>query len=250
LVLKGQWFGDGKDSALVAGVKGPGLRFESRLKVTNEGGTVTGNNSILEIRNSTTVTIRLVAATSFKNYKDISADPAKRCQKYLDISEKKSFSLIRENHVSDYQKLFHRVRLNLGESEEQNSLSTDERLANYKKGIADPALEALYFKFGRYLMISGSRPGSQPLNLQGIWNDHTTPPWGSKYTVNINTEMNYWPAEVTNLSECHEPLFDMLDDLVKTGSEVAQKHYGCRGWVLHHNTDLWRGAAPVDGSIW
>ncbi|MCY1719374.1 glycoside hydrolase family 95 protein [Prolixibacteraceae bacterium Z1-6] len=250
LVMQGQWIGDGKNRPLIAGVEGPGMRFETHLKVDNEDGSVNAKNNQIQIRKASAVTIRLVTATSFNNYKDISADPEKRCQQDLEISEDKSYAQMRSDHISDYQNYFNRVQLNLGQNDSINNLPTDERLANYKNGVTDTQLEALYFQFGRYLMISGSRPGSQPLNLQGIWNEHTTPPWGSKYTVNINTEMNYWPAEVTNLSEFHEPLFDMLDDLVETGGEVAQKHYGCRGWVLHHNTDLWRGAAPVDGAIW
>ncbi len=251
LVMQGQWIGEGKDRPLIAGVEGPGLRFETRLKVDLEGGQVSMDQTTLKIRNANTVVCRVVAATSFVDYRDISGDPGQRCRDAIKISEGKSYRQLRDSHVADYQTLFSRVRLNLGEGHvSKSALPTNERLANYKKGMVDPGLEALYFQFGRYLMISGSRPGTQPLNLQGIWNEHTTPPWGSKYTVNINTEMNYWPAEVTNLAECHGPLFDMLDDIVKTGSKVAREHYGCRGWVLHHNTDLWRGAAPVDGSRW
>jgi alpha-L-fucosidase 2 len=149
--------------------------------------------------------------------------------------------------VADYQRLFRRVELSLGDTTtDLAKLPTDRRLEAAAKKSADPGLAALYFQFGRYLLISSSRPGTQPANLQGLWNEHLKPPWGSKYTVNINTEMNYWPAEVCNLSECHQPLFAMLDDLTVTGGRIAKEHYGCGGWVLHHNTDLWRGAAPVD----
>ena len=252
LYMEGVWMGDGKDRPLIGGVKGEGIRFETQLKVDLEGGEMTARDSIIHIRNGDTLTLRLVAATSFKNYMDISADAAQRCQDYLRISDGKNYSQMRKDHRRDYQRLFNRVSLNLGEEKHlsENAIPTDQRLANYKAGLTDFHLETLYFQFGRYLMISGSRPGNQPLNLQGKWNELVSPPWGSKYTVNINTEMNYWPAEVTNLAECHKPLFDMIDDLVETGGKVAREHYGCRGWVLHHNTDLWRGAAPVDGGGW
>ena len=157
---------------------------------------------------------------------------------------KKDYDALRQAHVADHQRLFRRVQLDLGQTDAAR-LPTDQRL----KGVAkepDPQLAVLYFQFGRYLLIASSRPGTQPANLQGIWNDQLRPPWDSKWTVNINTEMNYWPAEVGNLSECHEPLFDLIEDCVITGRKTAQAHYGCRGWVLHHNTDLWRGTAPIN----
>jgi len=251
LVMQGQWMGDGKDKPLIAGVQGPGMQFQSHLKVDIEGGRMIADEGVLKIRAAHAVTMRLAVATSFVDYKDISGDPAHRCSDALKNSEGKAYAQLRNSHVADYQRLFRRVKLQLNDPDaSQGDMPTNERLAHYKDGFVDPGLEALYFQFGRYLMISGSRPGTQPLNLQGIWSEHTAPPWGSKYTVNINTEMNYWPAEVTNLAECHEPLFDMLDDIVVTGSKVAKEHYGCGGWVLHHNTDIWRGAAPVDGSRW
>jgi alpha-L-fucosidase 2 len=153
--------------------------------------------------------------------------------------------------VADHRRLFRRVALDLGASAAADR-PTDERLARASQGD-DPGLAALYFQFGRYLLIASSRPGGQPANLQGIWNDRMKPSWDSKWTVNINTEMNYWPAEVTALAECHEPLFDLIDDVAETGSKTAREHYGARGWVLHHNTDLWRGTAPINNSnhgIW
>ncbi len=163
-------------------------------------------------------------------------------------ADKKSFDALRKAHVADMARLMGRVALDLG-GEASAQQPTDTRLKAVKQGTDDPQLCALYFQFGRYLLAASSRPGTQPANLQGIWNQDVVPAWGSKWTVNINTEMNYWPAEVCNLSECHTPLFDLMDDLAVTGAEVARKHYGARGWVVHHNADLWRGAAPVDG-VW
>ena len=145
--------------------------------------------------------------------------------------------------MADYRSLFRRVRLDLG-STERDALPTDERLAAVRGGAVDPGLAALYFQYGRYLLIASSRPGTQPANLQGIWNDELNPAWESKYTININTEMNYWPAEVTNLAECHEPLFDLIEELREPGRRTARAHYGARGWVAHHNTDLWRATPP------
>jgi alpha-L-fucosidase 2 len=152
---------------------------------------------------------------------------------------------LRAAHVAEHQGLFRRVQLDLGTSNAED-LPTDERIKAFTQG-GDPQLAALYFQFGRYLLISSSRPGGQPANLQGLWNESMNPPWGSKYTININTEMNYWLAEPGNLSECTEPLVAMIQDLTRTGARTAKVHYGARGWVAHHNTDLWRATAPVDG---
>ena len=152
------------------------------------------------------------------------------------------------DHIREHQRLFNRVRLDLGTTEAAG-LPTDQRPAKFLEGV-DPHLATLYFQYGRYLLISSSRAGTQPANLQGLWNDSMTPPWESKYTVNINTEMNYWPAETTNLSECHEPLLRMVAELVENGSRTAQVQYGARGLVCHHNTDLWRQTAPIDGPLW
>jgi alpha-L-fucosidase 2 len=150
--------------------------------------------------------------------------------------------------VREHQRLFHRVTLDLGRTSAAD-LPTDQRPAQFLQGL-DPHLATLYFQYGRYLLISSSRPGAQPANLQGIWNPLMTPPWESKYTININTEMNYWPVETTNLSECHEPLLRMVSELVENGSRTARVQYGARGWVCHHNTDLWRQTAPIDGPLW
>lgn len=223
-----------------------GLSFESRLRITIDGGELSfsGTNAVVEGANS--ALIILAAATSFKNYKDITADPSGCCKTVLKAVAGKSFDALLKAHVADYQNLFRRVQLDLGKTDSAN-LPTDERLKRVAKE-PDPNLATLYFNFGRYLLIASSRPGSQPANLQGLWNDRMKPPWDSKWTVNINTEMNYWPAEVCNLSECHEPLFDLIQDCAVSGQKTAQAHYAARGWVLHHNTDIWRGTAPINAA--
>ncbi|MFO1488338.1 MAG: hypothetical protein U1F65_07660 [Verrucomicrobiota bacterium] len=197
--------------------------------------------------NADSATLLLVARTSFKRFDDVSGDPAKLCAADLKNLSGKSFADLRTAHIADHQKMFRRVSLNLG-STAAADLPTDERIARLKNSglAADPALAALHFQYGRYLLIACSRPGSQPANLQGVWNEELNPPWESKYTLNINFEMNYWPAEIGNLSECHEPFFDLVDDLTVTGARAAKEQYGARGWVVHHNTDHWRGAAPIN----
>ena len=227
------------------------LTFEARLKVVNEGGGLIEEDGKIRVTNANAVTLYLVGATSFVNYHDISGDPTKRCENYLANLEDKSYGQIRQNHITDYQKYFKRVNIDLGKSEASNR-PTNERLSTFKQD-EDPSLVALLYQFGRYLLISSSRPGTQPANLQGIWNDRLAPPWDSKYTININTEMNYWPAEMTNLSELTDPLVSMVQDLAVTGQNVAKEHYNEEGWVTHHNTDIWRGAAPInnaDHGIW
>lgn len=227
------------------------LRFESQLRIEAKDGNFAVTDEGLTVIGASEVVLKLCAATSYKNYRDIGANPSKRCAAYMQPVLGKSYDELKQAHVSDYQSLFNRVSIDLGETAAVN-LPTNERLKRMEQEV-DPQLVAMYFQYGRYLLISSSRPGSQPANLQGIWNQELNPPWDSKWTVNINTEMNYWPAEMCNLSECHEPLFAMLEDLVYTGGAVARKHYGARGWVLHHNTDVWRGAAPINASnhgIW
>jgi len=220
------------------------LTFEARLKVVNEGGEIVQTENAIKVENAKTATLYLVAATSFVNYKDISANPAERCEKYLTSIKGKSYETIKAAHIADYQKLFKRVELDLGTSE-ISKRPTNERLISFKSD-EDPSLVSLLYQYGRYLLISSSRPGTQPANLQGIWNDRMAPPWDSKYTININTEMNYWPSEITNLAECTEPLIKMVEDLAVTGQNVAKEHYNLNGWVTHHNTDIWRGAAPIN----
>ena len=227
------------------------LRFEARLAAQADGGTVNASDQGIEVRNADSVTLLLAAATSFKNFQDVSGDPAAACAQVLTRADGVSFKTLRERHVADHRKFFRRVSLDLGQDDGQ-PLPTDERLIRAAKED-DPVLAALVFHYGRYLLITSSRPGGQPANLQGIWNESLNPPWDSKYTCNINTQMNYWPAEVCNLAECHYPLFDALDDLVISGGRTAKNHYGANGWVLHHNFDLWRGTAPINRSnlgIW
>lgn len=226
-------------------------RFEARLWINVKRGNVSISDTVIKVSNADEAVFILTGYSSFKNFQDISADPAIPCKKTIQAASKKSFQSLLEKHQKDYTALFDRVNLQLGQTESAK-LPTDQRLKKVAES-PDPALMALYFQFGRYLLIASSRPGSQPANLQGLWNDSLNPPWGSKYTVNINTEMNYWPAEVCNLSECHEPLFDLVEDCVISGRKTAQAHYGARGWVLHHNTDIWRGTAPINASnhgIW
>lgn len=236
----------------------PGLKFESRLRcIEAAGGRVTVGPGGLAVQKADAATLALVAATSYVNFQDISADPAKRCEEYLKRLEGRSYDALREAHVKDHQGLFGRVTLDLGRSD-RAKLPTKQRLDLARVDISgaatrptmgidtDPSLISLYFQMGRYMLIASSRPGTQPANLQGVWNELLNPPWESKYTTNINLEMNYWPAELTGLGECHEPLFDMIDDLRISGNRTAQKMYNARGWVLHHNTDHWRGTAPIN----
>ena len=228
-----------------------GVKFEARLMIRAEGGRTTVSNSGIKVKRADSVTLLLTAATNHVNYRDISADPAVRCESTLEILKNKGYREIRRAHLLDHQRLFRRVSIDLGRTEAA-SMPTDARLKSFQTQ-SDPQLVATLFQYGRYLLMASSRPGGQPANLQGIWNDKKQPPWESKWTTNINLEMNYWLAEVCNLSECHEPLFDLIDDLVESGRKTARAHYGCRGWVLHHNTDIWRGTAPINASnhgIW
>jgi len=224
------------------------VRFQVQVLPKIEGGKIISAGDKLQVSKANAVTLYVSIATNFINYKNISGNEVQKAAQYLQQAVKKSYAVLKADHVKEYQKYFNRVSLDLGTSEAVNK-PTDVRIAEFAKGN-DPALTSLYFQFGRYLLISSSFPGSQPANLQGKWNDKLSPPWDSKYTVNINTEMNYWPAEVTSLPEMHEPLFSMLKDLSQTGQESAQQMYHARGWNLHHNTDLWRITGPVDGGFY
>ena len=235
------------ESWLIAKVEGTGLKFQTDVIAMPEKGNLQATDSSLVITNANSVTFILTAATSFVNYKDISGDPAAKCEKILADVNGKNYKTLKNSHLDDFKSLMGRVHLKIGETA-MNEKPTDERIANIKKGLPDPDLLAKIFQFGRYILASSSRTGSQPANLQGRWNQDLLPNWGSKYTVNINTEMNYWPAEVTNLSECHMPLFNMLKDLAENGAKTAKTYYNAGGWVLHHNTDLWLGTAPVDAA--
>jgi alpha-L-fucosidase 2 len=241
---------DGKLLLEVA-VKDGVLRGMAGIHVETDG-TISGEAGKIKVQAATRATLRLSAATSFISYKDVSADPLSRMEEYLEGSLDESFEKLKEAHIADYRELFDRFSLDLG-SNGRDSLPTDRRLLKFLDTPDDPSLISLYTQFGRYLMISASRPGTQPSNLQGIWNKDLEPAWGSKYTTNINAEMNYWPAELSNLSECHEPLFKLVEECAETGKRTAAVHYGAEGWVLHHNTDLWRGTAPINHSnhgIW
>ena len=235
-------------------VQPDGIRFQARLIVNADGGAVTvktdSGSASSAVNNADSATIMLVGASSFVSYSDISGNPAGRCTRYLEGLQGVGYDQIKAAHIQDYQQLFRTVSFDLGAKPLDQP--TDWRIANFDPS-SDLQFVALYFQYGRYLMISGSRPGCLPLNLQGIWNDQLRPPWGSKYTCNINLEMNYWPTEAANLASCHQPLFNLLRVLQQTGSVVAKEHYNCRGWVLHHNTDIWGGAAPINDSnhgIW
>jgi len=225
------------------------MAFEARLFTRVNNGYIAAGDDALFIQEADTVTLILTVATNFQNFRKLDADPTKRCDQVIRTLQNKTYDDLLEEHLQDHQSLFRRVSLHLGNAIDE---PLDQRLTNLPERD-DPHLLALYYQYGRYLLIASSRTGSQPANLQGIWNDQLEPPWDSKWTVNINTEMNYWPAESCNLSPCHEPLFDMLEDIAKSGQKTARSHYGCRGWVLHHNTDLWRGTAPINASnhgIW
>jgi alpha-L-fucosidase 2 len=247
LAMDGCWKGPITNNWLIAPVEGKGLRFQARLVAQPEGGRSEATDTSLRIQGAEAVTFILAAATSFVNYHDISGDPAAVCEKTLAALADKNYATLRRRHEADFRALMGRVHLNVGDRS-QNDKPIDERLKALREGRSDPNLEALCFQFGRYLLAASSRAGGQPANLQGIWNEAIAPSWGSKYTININTEMNYWPAEVCNLSECHQPLFDLLKDISATGAKTARTYYGCNGWVAHHNLDLWRGTAPVDAA--
>ncbi len=234
-------------SADYMGVTGA-LRYESRLKALPEGGAMTLDWDELSVTGADAVTLLIAAATNFVNYKDVSGDARARVEKVLAPAAGKSYEALKAAHIAEHRRLFRRVAMRLAATP-NSLLPTDERLKGFD-GTNDPALGALVFQFGRYLLISSSRPGTQPANLQGIWNKDMNPMWDSKYTTNINTEMNYWPAEVGNLAECADPLFRMIRELTDQGSQVARENYGARGWVFHQNTDLWRVAAPMDGPSW
>ncbi len=233
---------------LLGPYSGKGLKFEARARVLNEGGTVAGDGDAIEVRQADTVTLIYTAATSYKNYRDITGNPAAICERHLTAAAKKSYATLRAAHVADHRALFDRVNIDLGGMEAAGK-PVDERIEAVRKGAADPHLLAQSFQFGRYLLIASSRPGTQPANLQGIW-AHSAPPWGGKWTLNINAEMNYWPAESCNLAECHEPLLRLVERLREPGRRTAKVHYNCGGFVVHHNADLWLGTAPVDGANW
>lgn len=226
--------------------EGKGMRFEARVEAQHDGGRMEARGDRLRIEGATTVTLRIAAATGFRGFDrmpDLGADAiAAACRKQL--TAEGSYGELRTRHIQEHQRLFRTVTIDLGRNAAAG-LPTDERLKALESGAPDPQLSALYFQYGRYLLISSSRPGTQPANLQGIWSELVRPPWSSNWTVNINTEMNYWHAETCNLAECHEPLFDLITQVSRNGAHTARINYGARGWVSHHNVDLWMQSAPV-----
>jgi len=244
---------DGRDLVLTGrnaeqdGIAGA-LRFEARLAAILSGGELHADLERLSARGADEVTLLLSIATSYRRFDDTGGDPAAISRRQLAAARGKSFARIAADAAQAHRALFGRVSLDLGRTEAADR-PTDQRIAT-SASSDDPALAALYFDYARYLLICSSRPGTQPANLQGIWNDSTKPPWESKYTININTEMNYWPAEPLAMAECTEPLIAMVRDLAVTGAKTAREMYGSRGWVTHHNTDLWRATAPIDGAQW
>ncbi|MBM6902896.1 glycoside hydrolase family 95 protein [Phocaeicola coprocola] len=231
------------------GVKGV-IEVETQSQVIAEGGKVSLTDKYISVEHATAATLYIAAATNFVNYHNVKGNENKKASALLAGAMKKEYSEALKAHTDYYQSQFNRVSLSLGgENTKTARQETVKRIASFSQGN-DPALAALMFQYGRYLLISSSQPGGQPANLQGIWNHQLNAPWDGKYTININTEMNYWPAEVTNLSETHEPLFDLVQDLSVTGRETARTMYGCNGWVAHHNTDIWRVTGPVDKAFY
>ena len=237
-------------AAVVAGVEQEGIKAglnaECRIRVETDGDVERKDHSI-EVDDATTATLYITAATNFVNYHDVSGNPVKKNNETQDNLKGKAYKQLLSDHVKKYQEQYNRVSLTLGKTK-GSSIPTDERLGAFDGTDLD--MVSLMMQYGRYLLISSSQPGGQPANLQGVWNDKMNAPWDSKYTININAEMNYWPALVGNLAETQEPLFSMVKDLSETGAKTAKEMYGCKGWVAHHNTDLWRIAGPVDGTPW
>ncbi|MDP9955877.1 alpha-L-fucosidase 2 [Epilithonimonas hungarica] len=233
---------DGLSSTL-DGIQGQ-VKFNALAKFINKGGKTEVLSNGISVRNADEVMILISIATNFTDYKTLNTDEVLKSKKYISEAEQKNFKTLFQNHLNAYQTYFKRVDFDLGTSESAKQ-PTDIRIKNFATSY-DPELVALYYQFGRYLLISSSQPGGRPANLQGIWNNSNKPAWDSKYTININTEMNYWPAEKTNLSEMHEPLIQMIKDLSESGKETAKVMYNSRGWVAHHNTDIWRITGVID----
>ena len=220
------------------------VKFTTEVKIIPEKGKLTAEGNKLTLNGADAATIYISMASNFVNYHDLSGNPDERAKNHLQTALKKQFQNLRKEHVAFYRNYFDRVKIDLGVTDAAKQ-PTDVRILEFAKAN-DPQLAALYFQFGRYLLICSSQPGNQPANLQGIWNHLMEAPWDSKYTTNINAEMNYWPAEVTNLPELHQPFIDLIKDVSVTGAETARKMYETRGWVLHHNTDIWRITGPID----
>ncbi|MDU0294051.1 glycosyl hydrolase family 95 catalytic domain-containing protein [Saccharothrix longispora] len=224
------------------------VRFLALARVLAEGGTTSSSGGSVRVSNADAVTLLISIGTSYVDFRTVDGDHRGPARTRLDAAQARSFDALRSRHVADHQALFGRVTLDLGRTPAADQ-TTDVRIARHS-AATDPQLSTLLFQYGRYLLIASSRPGTQPANLQGIWNELMTPSWESKYTINANLPMNYWPANTTNLAECHQPVFRMIEDLAVTGARTAQAQYGARGWVTHHNTDAWRGSSVVDGALW
>ncbi|NQU44763.1 glycoside hydrolase family 95 protein [bacterium] len=228
------------------------MRFQARVRVIAAGGTRQADGDSLQIGRADSVVLLFAAATSFAGFDVIPGqsgrDPKAICRAALDAAERKTWDGLRGDHEAEHGAFFGRVNLTLGSGTSAINFPIDRRVEKAASTGQDPDLYALLFQYGRYLLISSSRPGTQPANLQGIWNEEMRPPWSSNYTININTQMNYWPAETANLAECHEPLFDLIDELRRNGEATARVQHGCKGWTSHHNTDIWRPSTPVAGS--
>ncbi|SDF03206.1 alpha-L-fucosidase 2 [Pricia antarctica] len=229
------------------GVEGK-VEFNALMRLKSENGKISQTDNSVRVENADDVVLMVSIASNFNSYLDVSGDEMQRAKEYLDTAFDKEYEQLKADHIKKYHSLFNRVQLDFGDTD-ASKLPTDERLANFRS-TNDPSFVALYFQYGRYLLISSSQPGGQPANLQGIWNQHMKPAWDSKYTININAEMNYWPAERTNLSELHEPFLTMVQELSEAGKETAKVMYDAKGWMAHHNTDIWRITGPVDGAFW
>lgn len=243
---------EGTDTLVLSGRNDPegaipgALRFEARLRARAHGGKVRAEGNALVVEGADELILLIAMATSYRRYNDVSGDPTAITSAQIAKASARPFAAIAADAAAEHRRLFRRVAIDLGRTAAAD-LPTDVRIKQ-SETVADPALAALYFQYGRYLLISCSRPGGQPANLQGLWNESPHPPWGGKYTININTEMNYWPAEPAALPECVEPLIQLVRDIAETGARTAREMYGARGWVCHHNIDLWRATAPIDGA--
>ncbi|WP_043633233.1 glycosyl hydrolase family 95 catalytic domain-containing protein [Nonomuraea candida] len=224
------------------------VRFLALARAVAEGGAVSSSGGTLQVRAADSVTVLVSIGSSHRNFRDAGGDHQGIARRHLDAAAGRAYDDLRGRHVADHQRLFGRTTLDLGRTPAADQ-PTDVRIARHAS-TDDPQFSALLFQYGRYLLISSSRPGTQPANLQGIWNDSLTPAWDSKYTINANLPMNYWPADTTNLPECYEPVFAMIEELAVSGARTARAQYGAGGWVTHHNTDLWRGTSVVDGAFW
>ena len=239
--------GKGSDHEGVKGV----VEMQTRAEVSLTSGRRILTDSTLTVTDATEAVIYVAAATNFVNYADVSANPARRAEKLMQAAMRYKWPQLYSEHKAAFSRYYDRVQLHLaGSPAEVDTMQTHLRVQRFSRGMTDPALAVLMFNYGRYLLISSSQPGGQAAGLQGLWNNQLLAPWDGKYTININTEMNYWPAEVCNLSEMAEPLFSLIDDLSHTGRETARNMYGARGWVAHHNTDIWRSTGMVDGAFW